>query len=61
MWIDAWSQPGSTTAGLNYYRANHRNAPFGDRHPASTIPRRGPRRTSRKGRSTIIKTPTLVI
>ncbi len=24
-WIEAWSQPGSTTAGLNYYRANHRN------------------------------------
>jgi pimeloyl-ACP methyl ester carboxylesterase len=22
-WIEAWSQPGSTTAGLNYYRANH--------------------------------------
>ena len=36
-WINAWSQPGSTTAGLNYYRANHRNPPFNDRHPASTI------------------------
>ncbi len=37
-WIDAWSQPGSTTAGVNYYRANHRNPPFNDRYPASTIP-----------------------
>ena len=38
-WIDAWSQPGSTTAGLSYYRANHRNPPFNDTHPASTIDR----------------------
>ena len=27
-WIDAWSQPGSTTAGLNYYRANARPESF---------------------------------
>jgi hypothetical protein len=33
-----WSQAGSTTGGLNYYRANHRNPPFNDRHPAWTIP-----------------------
>ena len=46
VWIAAWSQPGSTTAGLNYYRANHRNPPFNDRHPASTVPRRGRARRS---------------
>ena len=39
-WIDAWSQPGSTTAGLSYYRANHRNPPFNDRHAllSPTVP-----------------------
>ena len=62
MWIDAWSQPGSTTAGLNYYRANHRNPPFNDRHPASTIPTSWSAKEVTKGApSTIIKTPTLVI
>ena len=61
-WIDAWSQPGSTTAGLNYYRANHRNAPFNDRHPASTIPRSWSAKEVTAGaKSTIIKVPTLVI
>ena len=62
MWIDAWSQPGSTTAGLNYYRANHRNAPFNDRHPASTIPTSWSAKEVTKGApSTTIRTPTLVI
>jgi len=62
MWIDAWSQPGSTTAGLNYYRANHRNPPFNDRHPASTIPTSWSAKEVTKGApSTIIKTPTFVI
>jgi len=61
-WIDAWSQPGSTTAGLNYYRANHRNPPFNDRHPASTIPTSWSAKEVTQGaKSTIIKTPTLVI
>ena len=61
-WIDAWSQPGSTTAGLNYYRANHRNAPFNDIHPASTIPRSWSAKEVTEGaKSTIIKVPTLVI
>ena len=61
-WIDAWSQPGSTTAGLNYYRANHRNPPFNDRHPASTIPHSWSAKEVTAGaKSTIIKTPTLVI
>ncbi len=61
-WIDAWSQPGSTTAGLNYYRANNRNAPFNDRHPASTIPRSWSAKDITAGaKSTIIKVPTLVI
>ena len=61
-WIDAWSQPGSTTAGLNYYRANHRNPPFNDRHPASTIPTSwSAKEVTQSAKSTIINTPTLVI
>jgi pimeloyl-ACP methyl ester carboxylesterase len=62
MWIDAWSQPGSTTAGLSYYRANHRNPPFNDRHPASTIPTSWSAKEVTAGaQSTIIRVPTLVI
>lgn len=61
-WIDAWSQPGSTTAGLNYYRANHRNPPFNDRHPASTIPYSWSAKEVTSGaKSTILRMPTLVI
>jgi pimeloyl-ACP methyl ester carboxylesterase len=61
-WIDAWSQPGSTTAGLNYYRANHRNAPFNDAHPASTIPHSWSAKEVTEGaKSVIIKVPTLVL
>jgi epoxide hydrolase 4 len=61
-WIGAWSQPGSTTAGLNYYRANHRNAPFNDLHPASTIPTSWSAAEVTKGaKSTTINLPTLVI
>ena len=61
-WIAAWSQPGSTTAGLNYYRANHRNAPFNDLHPASTIPTSWSAAEVTKGaKSTTINLPTLVI
>ena len=61
-WIDAWSQPGSTTAGLNYYRVNHRNAPFNDIHPASIVPHSWSAKEMTAGaKSTIIKVPTLVI
>ncbi len=61
-WINAWSQPGSTTAGLTYYRTNHRNAPFNDTHPASTIPQSWSAKELTAGaKSTIIKVPTLVI
>jgi pimeloyl-ACP methyl ester carboxylesterase len=61
-WIAAWSQAGSTTAGLNYYRANHRNPPFNDRHPASTIPTSwSAEEITRGAKSTIIRMPTLVI
>ena len=61
-WIDAWSHPGSTTGGLNYYRANHRNAPFNDIHPASTIPHSWSAKEVTEGaKSTIIKVPTLVL
>jgi len=61
-WIDAWSQAGSTTAGLNYYRANHRNPPFNDRHPASTIAHFWSAKEVTDGaKSTVIKMPTLVI
>ena len=62
LWIDAWSQPGSTTAGLNYYRANHRNPPFNDRHPASTVAHSWSAKEVTEGaKSSIIKVPTLVI
>lgn len=62
MWIDAWSQPGSTTAGLSYYRANHRNPPYNDRHPASTIPRSWSAKEITAGaKSPIIRMPTLVV
>jgi epoxide hydrolase 4 len=62
MWIDAWSQPGSTTAGLSYYRANDRNPPFNDRHPASTIPRSWSAEVMTRGaKSTVIRVPTLVV
>lgn len=62
MWVDAWSQPGSTTAGLSYYRANHRNPPFNDLHPASTIPSSWSAAAMTKGaKAPIIRTPTLVI
>ena len=62
MWIDNWSQTGSTTAGLNYYRANHRNPPFNDRHPASTIPTSWSAKEVTAGaKTTTIRTPTFVI
>ena len=61
-WIEAWSQAGSTTAGLNYYRANHRNPPFNDRHPAPTIAHSWSANEVAEGaKSTVIKMPTLVI
>jgi epoxide hydrolase 4 len=61
-WIDAWSQEGSTTAGLNYYRANHRNPPFNDRHPASTVAHSYSAKELTEGaKSTVVETPTLVI
>ena len=60
-WIAAWSQPGSTTAGLNYYRANHRNR----RSTIDTRRRRSPSWSAKEvtegAKSTIIKVPTLVI
>ncbi len=62
MWVDAWSQPGSTTAGLSYYRANHRNPPYNDLHPASTIPSSWSAAAMTKGaKAPIIQLPTLVI
>ncbi len=62
MWIDAWSQPGSTTAGLNYYRANNRNPPFNDLHPASTVARSWSAQEMTAGaKSTILRMPTFVI
>ena len=62
MWIDAWSQPGSTTAGLNYYRANHRNGPFNDLHPASTVATSWSAAEMTVGaKSPIVHVPTLMI
>ena len=61
-WIDAWSQPGSTTAGLNYYRANHRNPPFNETHPASMVKQSWSASAMLAGaKSTILRVPTLVI
>jgi pimeloyl-ACP methyl ester carboxylesterase len=61
-WIAAWSQPGTTTAGLNYYRANHRNPPFNERHPASTVPSSWSANAVTQGaKSTTIHVPTLVL
>ncbi len=61
-WVDAWSQAGSTTGGLSYYRANNRNAPFNDRHPASTITHSWSAKEVTAGaKSTIINVPTLVL
>jgi len=62
MWIDAWSQPGSTKAGLNYYRANHLNPPFNDLHPASTVAQSWSAAEVTKGaKSIVLHMPTLVI
>lgn len=61
-WIDAWSQPGSTKAGLDYYRANHRNPPFNDTHPASMVKQSwSATRMLAGAKSTILNVPTLVI
>jgi epoxide hydrolase 4 len=62
MWIDAWSQPGSTTAGLNYYRANHLNPPFNDLHPAATVAHSWSAKEVTKGaKTTVLHMPTLII
>jgi pimeloyl-ACP methyl ester carboxylesterase len=62
MWIDAWSQPGSTTAGLAYYRANHRNPPFNATHPASMVTYSWDAKAITKGaKSVIVHVPTLAI
>ena len=62
MWIDAWSQPGSTTAGLAYYRANDRNPPYNGTHPAAMVTRSWDAKAMTKGaKSTIVHVPTLAI
>ncbi|HLG90527.1 MAG TPA: alpha/beta hydrolase [Alphaproteobacteria bacterium] len=61
-WVAAWKVPGALDAGLNYYRANHLNPPFNETHPASSIPTHWSAKEVTEGaKSTIIKTPTLVI
>jgi pimeloyl-ACP methyl ester carboxylesterase len=62
MWIDAWSQPGSTRAGLNYYRANHFNPPSNDLHPASTVAHSWSAKELTQGaKSVVLHMPHLVI
>ena len=62
MLFRSWSQPGSTTAGLNYYRANHRNPPFNETHPASMVKQSWSASAMLAGaKSTILRVPTLVI
>jgi pimeloyl-ACP methyl ester carboxylesterase len=61
-WIEAWKQPGALTGGLNWYRANHLNPPFNDRHPADKVPTSWSADAVLKGaRTRTIATPTLVI
>lgn len=37
-YLDAWSQPGALTGGLNYYRASQVGPPAGEPAPASVAP-----------------------
>jgi epoxide hydrolase 4 len=51
MYLDAWSQPGALTGGLNYYRANHAGPPLpGEPEPAPRDPAQF-----------MVRVPTLVI
>ena len=62
MWIGAWSQPGSTRAGLNYYRANNRNGPFNDLHPKEMVKKSWSAAEMTPGaKSPVVNVPTLVI
>jgi epoxide hydrolase 4 len=49
-YIDAWSQPGALTGGLNYYRANRVGPPTGEDAPKAI-----------NAASYMVKMPTLVI
>lgn len=54
MYLDAWSQPGALTGGLNYYRAARVGPPASDGQPASGNFAPDPS-------ALIVKVPTLVI
>lgn len=61
-WKKAWSVPGALNAGLEYYRANHLNPPFNERHPANTIKASwSAKDVTRGAKAPIITLPTLVI
>lgn len=51
-YLEAWSQPGALTGGLNYYRAARVGPPGEDEKPAPLAP---------EGASLTVKVPTLVI
>jgi pimeloyl-ACP methyl ester carboxylesterase len=51
-YIEAWSQPGALTGGLNYYRATRFGPPAGDEKQATNVA---------AGSSLEVKVPTLVI
>ena len=53
-YIEAWSQPGALTGGLNYYRAARVGPPTGDAADATSQPSIDPA-------SLLVKVPTLVI
>ena len=57
MYVDAWSQPGALTGGLNYYRAAAVGPPAGASAGAATV-----RRATRRQRpSALAQTPPLVV
>jgi epoxide hydrolase 4 len=51
-YLEAWSQPGALTGGLNYYRAARVGPPARDEKPAPLAP---------EGAALTVKVPTLVI
>jgi pimeloyl-ACP methyl ester carboxylesterase len=62
MWLASWRRPGSLDAGLNYYRANHLNPPFNDKHPRGTVPTSIDAKELLAGaKAEVITAPTLVV
>ena len=66
-YLEAWSQPGALTGGLNYYRALPLKNLLGKKRlqipglGVDSLPSRGPRRPGPKGTSSQYIQPTLVV